>query len=460
MLFRFALRRGYQLLREGKWESALEFFHSHVLRSPRAALPLYEVGKLQFKKGDLASARQSLLKVLTLNPTPDLIEGILEITNWWMISSPSFFNTTPCFSPDGKKLLFCSARQDTNGDGKLDATDRAGIYLADITSSSVTEVVSSAHHNASPIWSPDGRSFLYFSSRLLGEGNRIQDPKYLHLMLRDLETREDRLLVPASLNPRYPVFMPDGRNVIVCTVDVQGGASGLSMVNTETMARTSLTSHAWEHTFPQVSPDGHSVMYISWRETPGTERQGNPAIFWLDIHERKEKPLVNDRFSNAFPRFSPDGSQIVFLSRRRDTNQDGRVDHLDNFGMYTLRLFDRKEVCVASDDHYNKFPTWSPDGKSIVFVGHWLTRQEKASWQGDDYFEYKGLYQVSAEGGKATRVVSDKFFGSRFCEVSPTGSTVAYVSWRPRTNRGLYIADYQKPPTLSQLHGFIQNNLS
>ena len=56
--------------------------------------------------------------------------------------------------------------------------------------------------------------------------------------------------------------------------------------------------------------------------------------------------------------------------------------------------------------------------------------------------------------------MSDKYFGSRFCEVSPRGSLVAYVSWRPTSNRGLYIAHYLKPPTLEQLRGFIQNNLS
>src|SRR5262249_45587294 len=162
-----------------------------------------------------AGAREMLIHVLTLSPDAEVIAGILELTNWWMVSSPSFYNATPHFSPDGKKLLFCSARQDTNGDGKIDGHDRAGIYLADIANASVTEVVPNAHHNASPIWSPDGQSFLYFSSRPLGENSpQVEDAKYQHLMLRDLESCQDRLLVPASLSPRYPVFTPDGQNVI------------------------------------------------------------------------------------------------------------------------------------------------------------------------------------------------------------------------------------------------------
>ena len=462
MFWSLASRRGYQLLREGKWEAALESFSSLCSRFPRAAQPFYEVGKLQFKKGDLPAARASLLAALEHSPPPDVISGILEITNWWMISSPSFFNTSPSFSPDGKKLLFCSARQDTNRDGKIDATDRAGVYVADINSAVVTEAVSGVHHNASPSWSPDGRSIIYFSARPLGDGAPLlDDAKSMHLMMRDLDSREDSLLVPATLHPRYPVFSPDGKQVIVCTVDTTGGPSGISVVDVETQQRKSLTSHAWEHTFPQISPDGKWLMYVRWPEgSAGIAMKSNPTIQLLNLATGRDQVLIDDRYSNAYPRFAADGHAVVYLSRRRDTNGDGRIDHLDNFEIHTLRLSDRKEVRVTTDEHYNKFPVWSADGRWIVFVGHWAAQKEKPAWRGEDYFEFKGIYRAPANGGKPQVIVSDKFFGSRFCEVSPRGSLVSYVSWRPTSNRGLYIADYLKPPTVDQLRGFVQNNLS
>src|SRR4029077_6212759 len=165
MYLRFHLLKGYSLLREGKSEAALTHFQSLSDRYPNAAQPVYEAGRLQYKKGDLPAARASLLEALARSPDAKVIEGLLEITNWWMISSPSFFNTTPSFSPDGKNLAFCSARQDTNGDGKIDATDRAGVYIADVTSSTVVEIAPNTSHHASPIWSPDGKYLLYFSSR-------------------------------------------------------------------------------------------------------------------------------------------------------------------------------------------------------------------------------------------------------------------------------------------------------
>jgi Tol biopolymer transport system component len=151
---------------------------------------------------------------------------------------------------------------------------------------------------------------------------------------------------------------------------------------------------------------------------------------------------------------------VLFLSRRRDTNEDGRIDQLDNFGVYTLNLANHKEICVASDRHHNKFPGYSPDQKWVLFLSHFANQKKKPAWQGDDYFEFKGIYRVSLSGGEPKMIVSDKFFGSRHCEISPQGSLVAYVSWRPTGNRGLYIADYLKLPSIDQLRSFIQNNLS
>src|SRR5437763_1470814 len=125
MFLHIDLHRGYNMLRDGKSDVAAAYFDDLCKKYPRASQPLFERGKLYVKKGDIASARDTFLAVLDHAPKRDVIEGILEMTNWWMISPPAFFNNAPSVSPDGKKLAFCSAHQDTNGDGKIDASDRA-----------------------------------------------------------------------------------------------------------------------------------------------------------------------------------------------------------------------------------------------------------------------------------------------------------------------------------------------
>jgi Tol biopolymer transport system component len=449
------------LLKSGDAAAAQRYFQTLVVKYPRRPEPHYELGKLFYKLQDLAQTRDYFLDTLERNPSPDLIRGILEITNWWRIGRPDAFHGSPAFSPDGKKLLFCAAREDTNGDGKIDASDRAGIYLFDLGTGSVREIVSNEFHNSSPVWSPDGRAMLYLSNRWTGQAP--ESPGAQTLLLRNLESQAESVVVHPAMHPRYPVFTPDGMRLVVCTIDHAGGPSGLSIIDRGSQARTPLTSHAWEHTFPQISRDGRSLLYVSWRKyvpEPGKRiLDANPGIYLMDLLNGREQELLDDRACNAYPVFSPDGKSILYLSRRRDTNNDGRIDHLDHFGIYSLRLSDRKETCIVPDTHYNKFASWSADGKSVLFIARWPRKQPKAHWETPDYFEHKGLYRVSASGGDVQVIVSDKFYGSRFCDVAPSGDWVAYVSWQGQSNRGLYIARYNQLPTLAQLRGFIETNL-
>jgi Tol biopolymer transport system component len=452
------------MLQRGESEAALGHFVALSTRYPRAAQPRYEAARLYYERDEVSLARQFLLEALDRHPPDEVIQGILEITNWWMISSPLFFNSDPVFSPDGKKVIYASVRRDANGDGKMDADDPAGLYVFDIETGADKSLVSDETFNGSPVWSPDGRAILYTAAWKAQETNLpVFSKSPRHLFHLNLETMQSTLLVAASLSPRYPMFTPDSRKMIVCTVDFPGGPSGLSVVDIATQRRQPLTSHAYEHTFPQVSPDGKRLVYASWREDTGGDGritlQDNPGLYEMNLESMKESQLVSDRYANAYARFSPRGEAIVYLSRRRDTNGDGKIDHLDNYGIYTMRLNDRCERCVSADDHYNKFPAWSSDGRAILCIACRPHLSAGNAPKKEDYFEFKGLYRMPASGGTPQRIVSERYFGSRYCEVAPRGSLVAYVSWRPQTNRGLYIADYQKLPTLDQLRGFIQNNL-
>ena len=148
-------------------------------------------------------------------------------------------------------------------------------------------------------------------------------------------------------------------------------------------------------------------------------KDGDYAIFGADVQGKHERRLTKEKgdpsspeglYFQTEPAWSPDGAQIAFSSRR-----DGTAH------IYVMRA-DGKDArrltsTAKSDDH----PSWSADGKRIVFG------REGA------------LFVVSASGGAARRV--GRGFGNAADPAwSPNGKLIAYDYRMPGTPvRELYV---------------------
>lgn len=111
----------------------------------------------------------------------------------------------------------------------------------------------------------------------------------------------------------------------------------------------------------------------------------------------------------ASPRFSPDGTQIVFLTVRSDFVDD-RYDA-------TLRVMSTgggESRVVVDDIPGMDMPRWVPDGRTLSFIGKVGDRPPQ-------------VYTVPAAGGTPTEL-SDAPNGVQQYAWSPDGSTIAYVT--------------------------------
>jgi Tol biopolymer transport system component len=159
-----------------------------------------------------------------------------------------------------------------------------------------------------------------------------------------------------------------------------------------------------------VSPDGTMLTYAAEIE-PYVQ-----AVFVANLDGTNVRPLRETRLSpgGAFaPRWSPDGSQIVYQAKDGD-QEVGDLFLVNVATGRTTRLTDVKEI---SSHLWYMSPNFSPDGETILFTMPRGGSLNDQSWD---------LWSVSASGGEPTLVRRDGANGA----FSPDGKAIAYVELR------------------------------
>jgi Tol biopolymer transport system component len=460
MLFFSPLRAGINLMKRGKLLDGAAFFEKFLLANPENATALVELGKCRYKLANLVSARAAFHSALQKQASPEIMRSILEITNWRQLSHPGHFANWPCFSPDGSHIAYISSRKDTDNCGKIGPGDRGGVYLVDLATGEEEYLISDEYYNSQPIFSPDGRSLVFLSSRRpQASGGPINHSCPSALYHLDMKTFQETELLSDAWTPKHIHFSADGKKLIFSGWAPGERNSGIYAIEIATRQLDTLVNGAFESTAPALSRDGKYLAFSTWRsDSDGNNTidiHDNSAIVMKDLRSNAEVIVSPDRFNSSFPSFSPDGASILYLSVRRSSRYISIFEKTDNPGIYIYDRISRRERCIVTDETFNKFPSFTPDGKQIVFIRSWSGK----TGPGKEYFEYKGVYRADIATKKIYQVVSEKNYGCRHPVVSPDGKYVAYLSWHQNSNRSLCLAYLERLPSAAELHSWIDENL-
>ena len=202
-----------------------------------------------------------------------------------------------------------------------------------------------------PAWSPDGKQILYV--RQSGEARKI--------FRKNLETGQDSQLTQGNYDELQPAWSPDGRRILFVRAhqlveklqpgDVFGMFAGGDIWQLE--LRSGRESKLAENAFnPSYSPNGqHIAVDASWA--------GPRRIWVLDSEGHNPQQVTTDSseaIDHLSPSWSPDGKRIVFQNIER-TKFDLRVVDLESKQLHWITN------AFSPSIH----PRWSPLGQFIYF---------------------------------------------------------------------------------------------
>ena len=133
-------------------------------------------------------------------------------------------------------------------------TRQTGIWLFDVVRGSVTRSIIGNNYESTPVWAPDGRSFVFASAR--------DTPPNLYLKRLDAAEADERLFI-TTLQSFPQSWSPDGQRIAHYTIDPKtGGDIWLLPVTGDRRPVPFIQTSFAEH-HARISPDGRWMAYVS-----------------------------------------------------------------------------------------------------------------------------------------------------------------------------------------------------
>ncbi len=280
--------------------------------------------------------------------------------------------------------------------------------------------------NVAPSISPDGNQLLYLTEAGLFS---------IDLFLADANTGETlEKVTNTAVDPHYEALQfilssgawhPTG--VGFALAGVNKGSPVISIVDVE---RKKLVDEYKfddldEVTNPGWSPDGNKLVFSAM--------QGGFTDLWLYDTETEElRRLTDDPFADLEPEFSTDGTKVVFVTDRFDSDL-GRLDFGENqLALYNLATDEIETLPNLQGKNIN--PSFTPDGRYILFLS--------------DDSGIPNIYRLEVETGQIDQLTNVQTGVSGITSDSPalsvasgTGKIAFSVYWHGPFRWNIYTAE-------------------
>ena len=228
------------------------------------------------------------------------------------------------------------------------------IYL--LTSRGLKKLTDNSWDDEYPKWSPDGKSIAFTANPRGNYDIFVMERDGTNIVqITDLEKDEIE-----------HAWFPDG-NKIAFTIKIQRGFRRnftLWRIDLESKkTKNMIPEFRGSNALPNFSPVA-PLMGFTGKRTLGWD------VFVYDMQKKEIKSLTEGGKA-CRPHFSKEGQTIAYVSAEADRKADIWLMRPD--GSEKRRITER-------DETYDYFPSWSPDGKFIVFSSSTQGRQRRGNW--------------------------------------------------------------------------------
>lgn len=309
-----------------------------------------------------------LISVIKNTQDKNLLVKVAQLTGGSykieQLTNDIFCDGGPSFSPDGKRIIYHSDTSYFSEEYPLrkKIIKKSKLFLLDLITNKKVCLTQKGYSESFARFSADGESIIFQREIPLAQSSEYSLNIQQNLILKNLETNEERQITSDTLYEGLASFFPNGEEITY----VKGYSIHIMNLKTkQTKNIYSLGENILTKTkvqsllrpispfYPNISPDGGKIVFQA-----GFKQR---RIYLMDLRSSDTICLISGNKEELYPSFSSDGKRILFVS---------------NDELYLMDTNGKNRTKLTNDRSQKKDPSFSPDGKKIIFCAKPKEKEE------------------------------------------------------------------------------------